>query len=566
MGWFDDVIQAVQGPQLDFNDPASVAQYMGRQQFGGALGNIGQTISNAGRWWEPSGSQPQPKQYDPLQQLMQMATMQHLGLQNQALKLGMPAAQFKSDIASDASQQLKPAMPWNFPGTEPGYIPPTPPMATPSYTGLPPGATEMRQPQTVYPQGSQQPGAQSGQVNGLDLNAIKTAVTADMLVPGSGKAFLEPVELQKLVAARDRTAPGSPDRALLDVAIRQKAGAAPVPLREGDLVDVYAPGGPRLLWSGARLPEGMQRDAQGNTIIAPNYLPEKERLNQQSAAAAGDTTASQERAKAKVGFGEGVGGGQTSAPREGPGYSEPIPTKTGGVLPPVSDQPSYQNTPPNVLAAHVPIWAKRSNEIMSAIPALDDSIQRIETMANALKAVQSGKGTEGLATAAAWLKRAGIDISNVTDPAAVQTLIKGNIQATLDKLKAVTNRFTQAEFKITSQNFVNANLEPEANLEMIAGDLGQLKRLRAQADGWRQSRMFGWHDVDSFESSWSNHNPLSKYVDDARSSIGPLKGMTNAETPVTRGRVPNAPAIPALPPGTTKQHIEDELRRRGAIR
>lgn len=117
MGWFDDFISAVSPPQLDFNNPASVAQYMGRQQFGTGLQGIGQTIANSGRWWEPSGSQPQAPQFDPLRMLTQIATAQHLGLQNKTLEQAQKDQQAQRQSFYGPYAPETGGVPWKNPDT-----------------------------------------------------------------------------------------------------------------------------------------------------------------------------------------------------------------------------------------------------------------------------------------------------------------------------------------------------------------------------------------------------------------------------------------------------------------
>ena len=117
MGWFDDFISAVSPPQLDFNDPKSIAQYMGRQQFGSGLQGIGQTIANSGRWWEPSGSQPQAPQFDPLRMLTQIATAQHLGLQNKTLEQAQKDQQAQRASFYGMYSPEQGGVPWKNPDT-----------------------------------------------------------------------------------------------------------------------------------------------------------------------------------------------------------------------------------------------------------------------------------------------------------------------------------------------------------------------------------------------------------------------------------------------------------------
>ena len=245
----------------------------------------------------------------------------------------------------------------------------------------------------------------------------------------------------------------------------------------------------------------------------------------------------------------------------GPGITEPLPTNHGTVIPPVNAQATVPSDP-GVLKEKIPSWQKTTEGFAQSIAPSQLAQQRLTTIANAFKSFETGTFSTDKAAIVAGLKGVGIDISGIAnDPAAVQLALHENYAETMTQLKAATSRFTQQEFKITSENKQHPNLQPAANLQMLSEDMGTLQQQMDVANDWNAANRAGWKDPQSYETEYLKANPLPKYVAQFRQQIGPLKGMTSTQTPA---QPPAANAAPAQSPYTRAQ-IEQEMKRRGLL-
>lgn len=213
-----------------------------------------------------------------------------------------------------------------------------------------------------------------------------------------------------------------------------------------------------------------------------------------------------------------------NAPTALPTPGRPLQTKQGTVVPPATEQAPIE-TGAAYLKEALPNWAKTEAEWTKYIPSAQAAEVRLQTIARALKSVESGTWTEEKASFNAKLKALGLKEAFDTDPAKVQEILKNNAGATLDMLKSYTSRFTQMEFGTLSKNLANPNLQPEANLEILAESLGQARYGQAMVRDWAQAKRMGWRNPVDFERAWSERNPMTGFVDQAKAEIGPLKGM-----------------------------------------
>ncbi len=135
------------------------------------------------------------------------------------------------------------------------------------------------------------------------------------------------------------------------------------------------------------------------------------------------------------------------------------------------------------------------------------------------------------------MKGLGIDPGLVmqTNPAAVQEALHDNILTTLPLLKAATPRPSQIEFMSVSENREHPNLQPAANLRMLSEEVALVRQAQQLPADWNMAQQQGWRNPQSFETAWSQLNPLDKARDQAVKDIGPLKGM------------PGGPGAAALP-------------------
>jgi hypothetical protein len=271
----------------------------------------------------------------------------------------------------------------------------------------------------------------------------------------------------------------------------------------------------------------------------------------QVAAAKGAQTKAEETSKADVEYGSFR---QPPVTGSGPGISEPLPTNHGTVIPPVNAQATIPSDP-GVIKEKLPSWQKTTADWTNSIAPAQLAQQRLTTIANAFKAIETGTFTTQKADIAAALKGVGLDASNILgDPAQAQLALHENYAETMTQLKAATSRFTQQEFKITSENKQHPNIQPAANLQMLSEDMGALQQQQDVVNDWSAANKAGWKDPQSYEAEYLKANPLPRYVQQFKQQIGPLKGMTNTNT---TGASPPSPHTP--------EEIQAEMRRRGLI-
>lgn len=192
-----------------------------------------------------------------------------------------------------------------------------------------------------------------------------------------------------------------------------------------------------------------------------------------------------------------------------------------------STVPDYQepSLTPAELHSRIPEWTKAGREMTSAIGMAQQAEHRLVNIADAFKLTEPGTFATHKADVAAALKGLGIAYPTSWDPASVQLALHENYRATLQNLAAVNKRFSQMEFKITSQNSEHPDLQPEANLNMLSEDIGSLRQMQGMGTDWLTAQNAGKHNPDAFETQWLNANPLNKISDAVKKEIGPLKGM-----------------------------------------
>lgn len=235
-------------------------------------------------------------------------------------------------------------------------------------------------------------------------------------------------------------------------------------------------------------------------------------------------TSAEENAKNQAEFGDLL---KPQGPiKSGPGGTEPIKTAAGTTIPALKEQGQIPTDPAELRQA-LPAWQKTVTDWNSAIGPSQQAEQRLQTIAGAFKQIESGSLQTNKAQVAATLKALGIPISDklLTDPSQVQLALHENYVETLQQLKASQPRFSQMEFKALSQNKEHPDLQPGANLQMLAEDIGTLRQSRDLPSDFTAAKTSGWVNPQSFEQAWLKQNPLSGYVERAKKEIGPLKGM-----------------------------------------
>lgn len=195
-----------------------------------------------------------------------------------------------------------------------------------------------------------------------------------------------------------------------------------------------------------------------------------------------------------------------------------------------------------------PKWREQSQGMVASIGQAQQAEHRLMSIAEAFKITQSGALATHKAELSALLKSAGINVPDalLNDPAQVQLALHENYRATLTNLAAVNKRFSQSEFLITSENSEHPNLQPEANLTMLAEDIGALRQAKGMATDWLTAQNAGKQNPEAFQTAWLNANPLSKISSAVKTEIGPLKGMSQG-----------APAPTATGPGGQRLILQD---------
>jgi hypothetical protein len=202
---------------------------------------------------------------------------------------------------------------------------------------------------------------------------------------------------------------------------------------------------------------------------------------------------------------------------------------------PLYREPSYSQTE---LTSNQPEWAKQNAEMVGTIGQSQQAEQRLFSIADAFKQIQSGAfATDKAAFNAAMQGIFGQNAYQLegADPATIETALHENYKATLQQLKTVNNRFTQREFAVLSEQSEHPDLQPAANLKMLTEDIGTLRQMRGMATDWANYRAAGYQDPEIFQTKWLNANPLPPIVSAVRSEIGPLKGMQGQ--PAVEGQV-----------------------------
>jgi hypothetical protein len=291
-------------------------------------------------------------------------------------------------------------------------------------------------------------------------------------------------------------------------------------------------------------------DAARPTGVQPTSLPQNPLqgaidLEAKKAAA---VKGAEDQAAAGVKFGDLLT--PQPAPKKGPGGTEALTTTHGTLIPALTDQAPMPKTPAEA-EPRVGAWQKTQEGWNASLQPGYQAEQRLNTIANVFKTMQTGYGAEQKAQVASLLKSIGVTLPGdvLGDPAKVETAIHENYVETLQQLKASTPRFTQMEFKALSENKEHPNLQPAANLQMLSEDIGQLRQSRDLPRDFVEAQQHGWRDPQSFEQAWLRQNPLKGYVDKVRGEIGPLKGMPGNEAgaqPAFPGGNPVAPTAPRV--------------------
>jgi len=181
------------------------------------------------------------------------------------------------------------------------------------------------------------------------------------------------------------------------------------------------------------------------------------------------------------------------------------------------------------------------------------SEQRLNTIAQALKEVQSGGLTSTKAAIANMLQGLGVDPKtyNLDDPKSAYNVLHEQGINTLQELKQLTSgtgsRITNAEFTRIGNYMNNPDIPASTNLQLLGEAIGAIHYDKDMIDGWNNigglvNRAASGYTVrpDDYMRQWQLKHKMGDYVDQAKEKIGPLKGMEaqgNASPQVTYVRV-----------------------------
>jgi hypothetical protein len=229
---------------------------------------------------------------------------------------------------------------------------------------------------------------------------------------------------------------------------------------------------------------------------------------------------------------------QAPVTKSGPGYTEPLKSDAGTIIPPATAATPIQG-PKEYLDDRAKEYSKVETQWGDSVQSAAEAQQRMTAIMSALKQYQSGAFASHLSDIRAGLKAAGINLpdSIAGNPAQAEIVLKNNFGAALQTMKSTgLTRWTQAELFSSQKNMANPDLQPEANLAIGAQTIGTLQWEQQMQRDYSQAKKYGgFLDPQDFQRQWAQANPLQPFVDRAEKDLGPLKGMTARAAQVPDG-------------------------------
>ena len=411
--------------------------------------------------------------------------------------------------------------------------PPAPPVAPPPAAGPPAGAPFMPQGgpppsgQSFMPQNIPQPDTAATQALMAQLAALRAATVAAKI--GDPFAAYETLLTQSPQYIREKI--GTEAAAKLPYQYLEP-GANPALAheieRQKQLAQYYGPQYNIALQQALGLTAQAGKDM--GVITENGFVP-----IQGYGTAMADRAAQAEQAKQRSlvdPYGLSPSGGAPPAPQvpPGPGYSEPVETKRGTVLPPRAAQApltgsieslKHQQTGPDG-------WVATENNWNTNLRTLREVRQTALSVADIMKHYETGAFAGQLSDFKAKAKALGIAIPDSViqnDPAQAQKIIKENFSQTIKSLKGFDSNPAVYQIKLAFENWANTNLQPGANQAILAKAVGTADATEAMVQDWADAKRYGWVNPIDFERVWGAQNQLQSFVDKATKQIGPLKGM-----------------------------------------
>lgn len=228
---------------------------------------------------------------------------------------------------------------------------------------------------------------------------------------------------------------------------------------------------------------------------------------------------------------------------------------TGGIKADPTGKPAYKIDPfkkTDVEFANKAMETdmKVSDEYSSQLNLYAQAEQRLNTVADAFKKIQSGGLTTQKAEIANTLQGLGIDPSkyNLDDPTSVYNVLHEQGINTLQQLKTMTagagSRITNSEFVRIGDYMNNPNLPPATNLQLLGEAIGAVHYNKGMIEDWNKSGGLGNRLADGytmrpndFERKWQLDHKMGDFVDAVKKDIGPLKGMEGNNAPTQAVRI-----------------------------
>jgi hypothetical protein len=219
-------------------------------------------------------------------------------------------------------------------------------------------------------------------------------------------------------------------------------------------------------------------------------------------------------------------------------------TPNGSYLPSVNQQFMPQSA--KEVEQALPKWQATGEGWSQGVDMARTTEMRLETMYRAYQMLESGAYTTHVGEFLNLMSFLGIDPAKVSNKPLkdIQLAMHENILTSLPVVKESTPRPTQFEFKTYSQNREHPDLTPAANMQMLGEDLAQARQIQYRARDWNTAQQQGWRNADSFNTVWSNLNPVTAEAERVKSELGPTKG--------TPGFQQQAPIPSQYPAGTSQ--------------
>jgi muramidase (phage lysozyme) len=218
----------------------------------------------------------------------------------------------------------------------------------------------------------------------------------------------------------------------------------------------------------------------------------------------------------------------------GLGVTEPLPTSHGTVIPPVTTAAPIVGSPEYLKAKQSGKggWADTEQEWAASRGAAKKAEQAAFAVADALKKFQSGAAAGELADVQAKLRAVGIDLPDrlLGNSAEAQKVVKYNFSQTISSMKGFDANPAAYQIKLAFENWANTNLQPEANLAILAQSVGLARWQEKLQQDFSEAKKYGWRDPQDFMLKWDQvpTNSLQSFVARAEQEIGPLKGAPGA--------------------------------------